>query len=457
MTVYVKKLDKKNKISWKGAETIEVTEYSISEEGFREKTSSFISPTYIDLSTGVYQVLIVSPYHENYSGVILSVDYKAKDNLYSYKSKDFHVLYNEKATKVYKKTTGRDVLVDALTWDKIGKHTKKNLKKYKRQLNGLLKNAKYDMKKYGLKKNLNPMTKKYKNQKIENKTYWEIIKAYTIGTGAYLNLKVNDYGTILIRPFDVRKFVKPKYKITDVNNDLSLKIDTSFFIENSGAGNIYNVVLPEKQDTTSLSNDTTEKSDNPYNTKEKKIVLNMDTYSTPSKDKKYLNDVAKHLRKLGWKVEVLGVGPSYFSRWDLYKKAKNGIYLTINNGQDTQNIREVTHANYCAGKCRSSWNVLPAIFWMDISKGKSILKGGKYYNNLCIAHDANSSAGASMPYPASHMAKSGVPFGFVANANAKQMAEKINSGGDSKKALQTDFFKVKTRGYNANVGDKNGY
>ena len=94
---------------------------------------------------------------------------------------------------------------------------------------------------------------------------------------------------------------------------------------------------------------------------------------------------------------------------------------------------------------------------MDISKGKSILKGGKYYNNLCIAHDANSSAGASMPYPASHMAKSGVPFGFVANANAKQMAEKINSGGDSKKALQIDFFKVKTRGYNANVGDKNGY
>ena len=97
-----------------------------------------------------------------------------------------------------------------------------------------------------------------------------------------------------------------------------------------------------------------------------------------------------------------------------------------------------------------------------MSKGNSFLKGGRGYTQYKTAWDGTGKAN-TLPYPASHMAKSGTPFGFVfshghTDADAKAMAEKINKGGDSAKACQNNFFKIKKKGFNHNVGDKNyGY
>ena len=55
---------------------------------------------------------------------------------------------------------------------------------------------------------------------------WELIKAYTIGTGAFLDLSINDYGTVLIEPFDIDNWRKPKYLITDVYNNMKFKSST---------------------------------------------------------------------------------------------------------------------------------------------------------------------------------------------------------------------------------------
>ena len=62
----------------------------------RQKTATFTSPNYFDLTTGVYAVLITSPVHANFGGVILSVDYDEEKGLYDYKCQDFSRFYQSK-------------------------------------------------------------------------------------------------------------------------------------------------------------------------------------------------------------------------------------------------------------------------------------------------------------------------------------------------------------------------
>ena len=470
MTVYVKYLKDKQKITWKGAKTLPVTEYSISESGYREKTASITTNQHLDISTGVIQILITSPYHENFSGVILSEDYKPSNNQYTYKCKDFHVLYNNKFTKTYKKADGRNILIDALTWNSInqkktskGNYPMKTLRKYPRQLNGLRKNSKYEMINYGYGKRFNPMTKVYKKQKIQNKSCWEVIKAYTIGTGAFLDLKVNDYGTVLIEPFNINSFRKPVATISDVYDDLTFNASTEGLIELSGGGDMTKISTKDTSSNDKLQDDKASNNNNgnPYHCKNKEIWINMDDIWGKSNDKAYLNNVAKHLRKLGWKVHVDGVGPGYCGSLSSAKKAKNGLRVTINGGVDIDNIREHTQDTYFAKGCQKA-NVLPALFWTNMGKGNSFLKGGRGYTKYTTAWDGTGKAN-TLPYPASHMAKSGTPFGFVfskghKDSDAKAMAEKINNGGDSPKACQNNFFKITKKGFNHNVGDKSyGY
>ena len=62
-------------LKWKTCLEVHYTKYQIKETDMRVKTATFTSPDYIDLTTGLYYVLISSKYHENFSGVILDVDY----------------------------------------------------------------------------------------------------------------------------------------------------------------------------------------------------------------------------------------------------------------------------------------------------------------------------------------------------------------------------------------------
>ena len=209
--IYIKTFHDKLKISWKGSQELPFISYDIDEDNYREKQATIKTNQHLDLTAGTWQVLIVGE-HENFAGIVLSEDYDSANNSYSYKCKDFHVLYRDKLTKTYKKANGRRILTDLLTFNKIaeiqdksGKGKKKvkkdkvtgyplkHLQKFSRQLNGMLANSKYEMKNYGSKDSFNPLTKQYKNQKLEGKTLYELIKAYSVGTGAFIDLYLNDY------------------------------------------------------------------------------------------------------------------------------------------------------------------------------------------------------------------------------------------------------------------------
>ena len=88
-------------IDWKSYDDIHWKEYEIKETDMRQKTATFTSPNYFDLTTGVYTVYITSPYHANFAGVILSVEYDEDTGLYDYKCQDFSRFYQ---TKVFLQT-----------------------------------------------------------------------------------------------------------------------------------------------------------------------------------------------------------------------------------------------------------------------------------------------------------------------------------------------------------------
>ena len=81
---------------WKNKLQIYWTKYQIKETDMRQKTATFTSPHYFDLTTGLYTILITSPYHEDFGGIILTVDYDKSTGLYSYQCQDFSRKYQSK-------------------------------------------------------------------------------------------------------------------------------------------------------------------------------------------------------------------------------------------------------------------------------------------------------------------------------------------------------------------------
>lgn len=480
--IYIKILHDKLKILWNHTQQLPFISYSIDEDGYREKQASIKTNQHLDLTTGTWQLLIVGD-HENFAGIILSEDYDASSNTYTYKCKDFHALYNDKISKTYKKANGRRILTDLLTFNKIAeiqdRVSKKKVKKdkvtgyplnhlqmFSRQLNGMFANSRYEMKNYGSKESFNPLTKQYKNQKLEGKTLYELIKAYTIGTGAFIDLYLNDYGTFILEPFDIDNWRKPKLLITDVYNNMKFKSSTENIVTDvSLNGKNYTTLnitggKYELNDifiqNTSTINEDTEKKDgktqetsnksHPYCCKNKECWVNMDLRTNYSSDGAWLKNVCSELKKLGWTVHEVGVGPGYQTNPSHYSKAKNGLWVTIDNGIDPAVLRELANADYCAGTLARN-GCVPGLFFVGIDKSR-FTKGGGCYTHVGVAHDDNGN-GVALNYPAGYLAECGVPFGFCGDS-AREVAEKINNGGDSTKACKTNFISRKKTGYAKN-------
>ena len=492
--IYIKTITNKLNFTWKRTQELPFTSYDIDEDGYREKSATIKTNQHLDLSAGTWIVLIVGE-HENFAGVILTEDYDASSNSYSYKCKDFHIFYRDKFTRTYKKATGRRILTDLLTYNKIGQNkiTKKDkkrkdkvtgypkrlLEKYARQLNGLKSNSKYEMKNYGASKAFNPLSKQYKNQKLENKSLWDFIKAYTVGTGAFLDLYINDYGTLIVQPFDIENWRKPKYLISDVYNNLKFKSSTENIVTdvtiNGKTYTTSNISKDELNDifiqnTTRINNTTTSSTStgagqrenttqantekgHPFVCKNNEAWVNMDLRTTYANDGKWLHKVCDELKKLGWKVHYVGVGPGYQTNPSHFSKARNGLWVTIDNGIDPAVLRELANAGYCAGVL-AKHGCVPFLAYVGIDRSR-FTKGHAGYDHIGVAHDDNGN-GIALDYPAGYLAECGVPFAFCGDS-AREVAEKINNGGDSPKACQTNFINRKKTGYAKNWGWSHDY
>ena len=142
---FVDASNKQNHIStWSGAVSMPYKKYSIKEEDMRIKTASFVSPNYIDLTTGQYAIRIVSKYHENFGGIVLDVDYDENTGLYTYQCQDFSRLYMDKFEAIFSKIKLYNLLKLIISSGKSSHKNKFSRKGVTGVLSGLRALKKYD-------------------------------------------------------------------------------------------------------------------------------------------------------------------------------------------------------------------------------------------------------------------------------------------------------------------------
>lgn len=395
------------------------SKYQIKESDFRIKTANFTSDFDIDLTTGVYVVKIISPYHENFAGIILKNEYDEKTDLHTYQCQDFSRVYSAKLNAVFKGDVNiYRILKTELTLGWLGitdKLNAKNKKLYQKYWAGLKGINWYEQSQYGNIIKSNPMKNKPK-MVVKDKTYIELIRALTFGTMNYVDVWFSDDGVLNITPLArddwyntgliltndetlSRKFTFDTTNAitgTVINGDndkagtfvsasnlLNLRL-SSFF------GNVTASVESSKKSSSGSStsksvkkNNTTTssagKNGNPFNNKDKKIIVSADRGGNSG----FKNAIVKKLKADGWSVTDLGIGSDQHSASYRMLSSKYAVNLVIYNGMCAGTIKEC-YDGWLKGK-HEKYGVTLVNMW-DTShwtskKGKHNKKGDWYHRN----------------------------------------------------------------------------
>ena len=189
--------------SWKRYGTPVIwTKYDIKETDMRVKTASFTSPTFYDLTTGLFAVLFQSKYHENFSGLVLDVEYDEETGLYTYQCQDWSRQYISKFEIWTKQMPLYQILQYLVSKGgvSLSKPTSKQKKEFKTQLSGLKALGRYNQALY--KGNIygrNPMEDKI-NMIGRDKSWIEVIRSLVFSRLGYFDIWFNDKGILQIEP-----------------------------------------------------------------------------------------------------------------------------------------------------------------------------------------------------------------------------------------------------------------
>lgn len=457
---------------WTSYVTLNWTKYQIKETDMRVKTATFTSDTYLDLTTGTYCVLITSPSHEDFGGIILSVEKDTGTGLYNYQCQDFTRFYMDKWELVINKVSLHRVIKYLISGGNIpgtGDITAKQ-KLWSKELSGLKPAYQYEQKYWGSTVNFNPMTNTVQAV-VKGKSTIELLRDLVIGTGAYIDVYANKYGIIQFEPYHKTDWLKSCVEVpfeaiqdmkvaydttniisgvnvlsndqlgsaTDYTSEELVGIDLSAFVGSVGA-----TVTSSKQTTTTTTTSTASKTtskkststsnskkttSNPYNTKKKQVFINSDNITSKSADKTFMNNLANKLKKQGWTTKVVGVGPNFHSE-KYAKKYKNGVWFCIYGGADAAVFRETVGKNSYTNTLKK--NNLRTVIGMR--SGCDIRKGGKCYKYLKRAHDDNYSPSSfkGISYPLNTLTKGKVPIMYASTVD--NMVAKFLKGGDNPKA-----------------------
>lgn len=372
--IYIGRLKDASKLSiitdWKTCPTIPYTKYNIKETDFRVKTASFTSPQYLDLTTGQYGILIVSKYHENFSGIVLDVEYDEDTGLYTYQCQDWSRRYISKIEFVANKAKIYNLIRYLITNGgvSIDNPTKAQLKEYKPLLTGLKDVDLYNQSYY--KGNLyagNPLLQQI-SMIARDKTKIEIIRSLVFNSLGCFDVWFNDNGVLQITPLSKYDWERTglilanggyygrKFKFSTTNaitnvaingTDLTagtkvsskdaLGLDLSAFFGNVSTSiadpNNKNTSNATKKTTTTK---TTNKYGNPYNNKPKRIIVSEDRGGSSG----FKSGIISKLKADGWSVRDLGTGPGTHSTSYNILSSYYSVNLTIYNGADPETIKE---------------------------------------------------------------------------------------------------------------------
>ena len=450
-------------IDWKHKDLIYWSKYSIKESDMRQETASFTSPQHFDLTTGVYCVLITSPYHKNFAGVILTCDYVEEEGMYTYQCQDFSRVYQSKFDLITSNLTLHRILKWLISKGAIpltGNIPEKTAKDYAKVLSGLKPAYQYEQKYYGASKEYNPMDEKISTI-IKGKTFIEAIRDLVYGTGAYIDVYFDQYGICHINPYHKDDLKKGLVLSANTMTSRKFQFDTTNVVTGTmvqstdqlkdGAyygskevvnldlsvffGDLTSSISNPNQNTvnttaTAKKSTTTDNTKNPYNTKKKKVYISSDNINGKTADNKFMQDIANKLGKQGWSTKIIGLGPNSHYYPNHAKSCKDGVWFCIFGGADAAVFKQCVTTNAYTNSMKKN-NVRTVI---GMHGGGDIRKGGKYYEWLPRAHDDNYSPSSfkGISKPLDMLTKGKVPIMYASTAD--QMTSKFLAGGDNKEA-----------------------
>lgn len=379
--------------TWYEAKRYEFSKYQIKETDLRVKTATFTSQHYFDLSTGQFHCLIVSPYHENFSGVLLKVEYDNSTDLYNYQCQDLSRWFMNKGggyrpAVIRLKTTeegGKETIeyqaTDAaksnwITYYEMictyAAHVEKvktaaDMNNYRKKLSGIRPIAYYDYKYSGGVLSGNPMERKV-GMLIQDQTEMDVIRTLCFSAGMNVDVYVNKHGVLQIVPtmdkgdtadeihIEPRQLSSLKMTFDETNIATAVSVAGTDKLEDPGTiytsdkligfhlESIFGVVgtsisNPNKTSTkvssTSSSSSSTNKNGNPFNSKAKKAYVDADSGSGSFK-----SSFISELKKNGWTVKDGGTGPGTHYNDYFNVSSDYACLVNIYNGFCAGTIRE---------------------------------------------------------------------------------------------------------------------
>ena len=428
-------------LKWKTCLEVHYTKYQIKETDMRVKTATFTSPDYIDLTTGLYYVLISSKYHENFSGVILDVDYDPSTRLYSYQCQDWSRIYIgiPETVRIGTVSTIYDILIDLLTHfqindaktgkAKFGNFTAKDKKPFKPMLSGLRPLWQYNQSLFkGNKYKGNPFKQKPKLI-IRGKTYIEIIRDLVFSQNGYFDVWFNDKGVLQIEPLSKTDWestglhlahssvLKEKYKFSTTNaitrvtvQGTGTSLGTAYGLEDLGRldlsvffGKISASISDPTQKDKNTSNATKKTTTTPTNTADYKntnIWIGADGGSGD-----FCHEIINELEKNGWNCHYSGEGANVHYNDIAYDVTGDySVIAIVDNGFCCTTIKEA-YVEFCKkGTPYLKRNGVRVMFMFDTrswtdnsSRGMGPFRYGDFnYHVFHTAHDDPSGYCTSM-------------------------------------------------------------
>lgn len=342
---------------------ISFTLYEIIETDPRVKTAKFTTREYFDLTDGEMWVYISSPYHENFGGRILEVDFNKDDGLYTYQCQDGRRNYMSKYRSVHDNISVYDVLKQLIAIP---------LNSYDGTLDGLNNLGGRGAK---LLSGLRPLESYYLQNGVLEENWYEHtvsellsydstmdkIMTYAHEGGCPSDVYFNPEGICQIEPLDINTWIKTGFKITHsdltnynygfdttnimtgvnfqttdnntpiVNPDTGKTINEELqklgFYFGANIGMISPVTESVTTETTTTSTSGGTSTGTGVNNKGKTVVVACDINN--GNDSAMLGSVCSKLESAGYDVINLGIGPGYFSSYDYSGSAsgKVGVYI----------------------------------------------------------------------------------------------------------------------------------
>ncbi len=365
---------RKNVIFWndtgqKFHREISFTDYEITETDPRVKTAKFTTKEYFDLTDGILWVYIASPYHENFGGRILNVEYDKNKGLYTYQCQDGRRQYMNKFRSVLDNSYDGTIytyLNRLLMTPFLPNYPNVKSEEFKQYANHKIVSGLRPLEAYNLKQVNIKAQNCYTAKPGESLSYdsaMDKIMNYSHYSGTPVDVYFSPEGICQIEPINVDVWMKTGFKIThsdlvqykygfDTTNivtGLSVQTTQKDYELKQGNGILFNDTVKElgyyfgvnigmispvtKQvETEGGGNNGNSNSGGGSSTakganKGKTIVVGCDLNN--GNDRTLQTTIVNKLRNAGYNVEQLSVGPNYFANYDWHGSAKGkvGVYI----------------------------------------------------------------------------------------------------------------------------------